>query len=250
MAELMIIGVANLIVGGLIGLTGVAGFLLPMLYAGYLGMSVSESLVLSFCAFLISGLIGSWNYYKQKNMDVKLAVRLGIGSFIGAVMGVMLNSFIPEEKVKMLLYIVVLLSGISILVRKDKKEMEQDRENLLEKNEPTVRALGIVTGAICSLSGAGGPVLVMPLRVMLGVPVRTAVGVALFDSVFIAIPSIAGYALQIKLSSLAGPLIVSAAAHGIGVCAGSSHAEKIRQNVLKKGIAVFSIIIAIWKLFF
>ena len=33
MAELMIIGVANLIVGGLIGLTGVAGFLLPMLYA-------------------------------------------------------------------------------------------------------------------------------------------------------------------------------------------------------------------------
>ncbi len=43
MVELMIIGVANLIVGGLIGLTGVAGFLLPMLYAGYLGMNVSES---------------------------------------------------------------------------------------------------------------------------------------------------------------------------------------------------------------
>ena len=103
MVELMIIGVANLIVGGLIGLTGVAGFLLPMLYAGYLGMNVSESLVLSFFAFSISGLIGSWNYYKQKNMDVKLAVRLGIGSFIGAVAGVALNSFIPEEKMKMLL---------------------------------------------------------------------------------------------------------------------------------------------------
>lgn len=53
----MIIGVANLIVGGLIGLTGVAGFLLPMLYAGYLGMNIFESLVLSFFAFLISGLI-------------------------------------------------------------------------------------------------------------------------------------------------------------------------------------------------
>lgn len=57
MVELMIIGVANLIVGGLIGLTGVAGFLLPMLYAGYLGMNIFESLVLSFFAFLISGLI-------------------------------------------------------------------------------------------------------------------------------------------------------------------------------------------------
>ena len=40
MAELMIIGVANLIVGGLIGLTGVAGFLFPMLYEGYLWMNV------------------------------------------------------------------------------------------------------------------------------------------------------------------------------------------------------------------
>ena len=56
MVELMIIGVANFIVGGLIGLTGVAGFLLPMLYAGYLGMNIFESLVLSFFAFLISGL--------------------------------------------------------------------------------------------------------------------------------------------------------------------------------------------------
>ena len=55
-------------VGGLIGMTGVAGFLLPMLYAGYLKMSVAESLALSFCAFFVSGVLGSWNYYKQKNL--------------------------------------------------------------------------------------------------------------------------------------------------------------------------------------
>ena len=51
MIEVVIIAAANLIVGGLIGMTGVAGFLLPMLYAGYLKMSVAESLALSFCAF-------------------------------------------------------------------------------------------------------------------------------------------------------------------------------------------------------
>lgn len=36
--------------------------------------------------------------------------------------------------------------------------------------------------------------------------------------------------------------------HGIGVVFGSRNAVKINQILLKKGIAVFSILIAIWKL--
>ena len=36
--------------------------------------------------------------------------------------------------------------------------------------------------------------------------------------------------------------------HGIGVVYGSRIAVKINQILLKKGIAVFSILIAIWKL--
>lgn len=253
MIELIIIGAANLIVGGFIGMTGVAGFLLPMLYAGYLEMSVPESLALSFCAFLISGILGSWNYYKQKNLDVKLAVRLGIGSLAGALAGVALNSFIPEDKVKILLYAVVLLSGISILLRKENKTVPKKADaeggNLLGNHLTAPLLLGAVTGAICSLSGAGGPVLVMPLLVMFGVSVRTAVGVALFDSIFIAIPSIAGYVMQTDVSGLLAPLFVAVITHGIGVYAGSLQAERIRQDILKKGIAVFSIGIAVWKLF-
>lgn len=216
-------------------------------------MNVPESLTLSFCAFLISGILGSLNYYKQKNLDVNLAFRLGAGSFIGASVGVALNSFIPEEKVKILLYVVVLLSGISILLRKekttDKKDERPTKGNLLEHNLTALLLLGAVTGAVCSLSGAGGPVLVMPLLVMFGVPVRTAVGVALFDSIFIAVPSIAGYAIQTDIRHILVLLIVAVAAHGIGVYSGSLQAERIRQDVLKKGIAIFSIVIAIWKLF-
>ncbi|MCI9213551.1 MAG: sulfite exporter TauE/SafE family protein, partial [Ruminococcus sp.] len=53
---------ANLVVGGLVGLCGVAGFLLPMFYTAGLGMNVSEGLALSFAAFIVSGALGSWNY--------------------------------------------------------------------------------------------------------------------------------------------------------------------------------------------
>lgn len=109
---------ANLVVGALVGLCGVAGFLLPMFYTAGLGMSVTEGLALSFAAFIISGALDSWNYKKAGNLDVKFGLKLSIGSLIGAILGVKLNLIIPEEQVKVILYLVVLLSGISILVRR------------------------------------------------------------------------------------------------------------------------------------
>ena len=55
MVEYLIIILANLLVGGMIGLTGIAGFLLPMLYSGFMGMPAAQGMALSFFAFLISG---------------------------------------------------------------------------------------------------------------------------------------------------------------------------------------------------
>lgn len=55
----MIVMAANLVVGAFVGLTGVAGFLLPIVYTGPLGMGVTEGLALSFAAFIVSGALGS-----------------------------------------------------------------------------------------------------------------------------------------------------------------------------------------------
>ena len=78
-------------------------------------------------------------------------------------------------------------------------------------------AFGLVTGTLCALSGAGGPILVMPLLVVFGVPVKTAVGVALFNSIFIAVPSCIGYSLQCDPAEMAVLLAVSMISHA-SVC--------------------------------
>ena len=86
---LAIIAAANMAVGGCIGICGIAGFLLPMLYTGGLGFDVTYALALSFLAFLVSGIIGSFNYYKAGNLEVRMSLKLGIGSLIGAIAGVL-----------------------------------------------------------------------------------------------------------------------------------------------------------------
>ncbi len=238
----------NLLVGGCIGLTGIAGFLLPMFYTGFLGMPSAEALALSFAAFMISGILGSVNYHKSGNLDLKTAGILSVGSFIGALAGVKINLLIPEDTMKIILYLVVLISGISILLRKDKAEEPGKKKQ--ERKPVFYLILGIVTGAICAASGAGGPILVMPILTLLGIPAHMAVGISLFDSIFIALPAVIGY-----LHAAAGTegmyvlLPVLLIAHGIGVFAGSKNATRINQKMLKRIVAVASIAIACVKLF-
>ena len=209
---------------------------------------MTEGLALSFAAFIVSGALGSVNYNKAGNLDIPFGIRLSLGSLAGAVLGVKLNLIIPESTVKVILYVVVLLSGISILLRKDKSQEESGRAYVISDHLAATLILGFVTGAVCSLSGAGGPVLVMPLLVVLGIGIRTAVGVALFNSVFIGIPACIGYMMQCSVKDLLPVMAAALVFHGIGVVYGSRNAVKINQILLKKGIAVFSILIAIWKL--
>lgn len=265
---LAIIAAANMAVGGCIGICGIAGFLLPMLYTSGLGFDVTYALALSFLAFLVSGIIGSFNYYKAGNLEVRMSLKLGIGSLIGAIAGVFLQSMIEKSTAKTILYLVVLFSGASILIRMwnekrkadsvSAKKVISDGKNSASSNPSHPKSiadhmgflifLGITTGAICSLSGAGGPVLVMPLLVACGVSARIAVGVALFDSVFIAIPACIGYLSRITWTEILGLLVLIVLTHGIGVWLGSRFAGKVPVQGLKIFVAVFSVCIAIYML--
>lgn len=133
---------------------------------------------------------------------------------------------------------------------KRQEHREHSRIKAVREKSVFYLILGIVTGAICAASGAGGPILVMPILTLLGIPAHMAVGISLFDSIFIALPAVIGY-----LHAAAGTegmyvlLPVLLIAHGIGVFAGSKNATRINQKMLKRIVAVASIAIACVKLF-
>lgn len=129
MLNLILMILLNLVVGGCIGLTGIAGFLLPMFYTGFLDMPSSASLALSFAAFLISGILGSVNYYKSGNLDLKTAGVLSAGSFVGALAGVKINLLIPADTMKIILYLVVLLSEFPSCFGKTSREIQRKKQS-------------------------------------------------------------------------------------------------------------------------
>ena len=233
-------------VGLCIGWCGVAGFLLPILFVNACGLSVTESLLTSFLCFAVSGAIGAFNYSRRGELPLRPALCLSAGSLAGGLVGAALGGLLAPATVKTVLYVVVLLSGIAIAVRELLPQREAAGNTV--PRPLVLLALGFATAILCALSGAGGPVLVMPLLVALGVPAKTAVGIALLDSVFIALPAIAVYGSQCAPFTLLSFLAVAVLSHAVGVFIGSVTASRIPQRLLKRGVAVFSICFALYML--
>ena len=237
--------VVNFIVGGLIGISGIGGFFLPIAYTALAGVAVRDALLLSFSAFIVSGLVGTIRYSRMGYIRGKDTLWICIGCFTGAMLGVFINYLLPVVLIKMLLYTVMLLAGLSLLRNAGDG---RDKSELL--NCPVFLALmGFLVGTLCSMSGAGGALILVPVLVALGEPARHAVGIGILGSLIISIPSSAGYFLQTRLDGivliLAGMLLM----HGLGVYVGSRFVNRINQEVLKKGIAYFSIASSLFLMF-
>lgn len=235
-----VIVTVNLIVGILIGISGIAGFLIPITLNGFLGIPLTEALALSFVSFLTSGILGALAYMKQGHLDLGISIPLCIGSLAGALVGVQLNLIIPVDAAKVLLYSVVLFSGISLILRCQQDNGEKAVSKHL-KNWGVLMFLGFVTAAICSLTGAGGPILMVPLLASLGVNLRMAVGISLLDSIAIALPAFIGYYSNSSLEDMLLLAAVSIAAHGVGVLAGAKFSGKINLKSLKYIVAGLAI---------
>ena len=254
-----IVAVANLLVGGCIGLTGFAGFLLPMIYAGFLGMGPVEGMALAFSAFIVSGLAGCPAYRKTGDLPLRESAGLLAGSFAGALVGTKVGLLLPAAVLTVVLYVVVLVSGSSCLVQMVQARLRAARpaEDAGTAHTPGQRAvsapvfvlIGLVTAVICAASGAGGPVLVIPVLLLLGVPARRAVGMSLIDSVAVSLPAAVGYLAGGTISALTWSLLpVALVAHGVGAVVGAANAHRIDAPTLKTIVAVGAVAVAVVKL--
>ncbi|WP_382396708.1 sulfite exporter TauE/SafE family protein [Lentibacillus salinarum] len=245
---LLVVICSNLIIGILLGISGISGFLLPLIYVGFLGMPVKDSLALSFLAFAVSGIIGAFSYLRSKNMDLRLALFLSIGSIPGAFLGVQINVLISDTLAKLLLYLFIFIAGLS-LFRQNKERTDVDASSLkILHNNSMLILIGLLTAAISSLTGAGGPILLVPLLASLGVNIRVVVGVSLLNSVIIALPAVFGYFAYATMDHLGVLIISSLIGITIGIITGAKFAEKVPTYHLRIFIAIITIISAVYML--
>ncbi len=229
----------NAVVGVLIGLSGIGGFFLPLYYLNVVGSPIKISLSLSFSAFLVSGIIGSISYIREKWISKFPAIVLAISCLFGSVMGVSLSDMVPEGVIKITLYTITLISGVSLL----KTRKTHVRSYILDKPLFWVIS-GVFIGGICSVSGVGGALLFVPILAFLGMQLPSAVGLGIMASVFISIPAMIGYFVQTSGVSFDATFMVAMLFHAGGVLLGACWSTKINHATLKKVVGIIAILSA------
>jgi uncharacterized membrane protein YfcA len=112
---LLLIGLAAVFLGGLVGIGG--GVLIVPALVLLLGLSqhMAQGISLAMILFPV-GILGVINYYKNGYVDFKYAGLLALGFFAGSYLGSKFSLSLSQDTVKKIFAVVMILLSIKLLI--------------------------------------------------------------------------------------------------------------------------------------
>lgn len=112
---LLLIGLAAGFLGGLVGIGG--GVLIVPALVLLLGLSqhMAQGISLAMILFPV-GILGVINYYKNGFVDLRFAGLLAIGFFAGSYLGSKFSLSLPQDTVRKIFAVVMILLSIKLLM--------------------------------------------------------------------------------------------------------------------------------------
>lgn len=166
MNELAIAAI-SLVIGAMVGATGIGGFLIIPSFVALLGLpvrqAVGSALVLGAC----SGVLGIWMFSRRGTLDWRIARPLVICAAVLAVTGGLISRYLPTPFIVGLLGCVVAAGSAASYLRAIGRFSARWQVSAATQT-PVVAAIGAFSGLVAGITGAGGPVASIPLMVASG----------------------------------------------------------------------------------
>ena len=161
-------------VGILIGSVGVGGVLLVPALKFMGGISLHLAIPACMLSYMITGSVGALIYARHGTINWAMAKKVCLGALPGAYIGAFLLPFFPADILGLLIATLILASGVNALIR---KSVGSQSTQETEKNTPLL-VIGLVAGMGSSLTGTGGPLLLIPILIWFKVPLLVAIGLS------------------------------------------------------------------------
>lgn len=215
-------------IGAIMGFIGAggAGTMLAVLSLGF-GLSIHESVGTSLAAMVFVTMSGALSHYRELNVSVKAGLIVGLTGMAGAILGADFGQDIPEDVLQPLagfaLWFLAALMWIRTRIRHPLNEIAEGEDPI---NTPQ-RWMGAVTlglsgGMASAFFGVGmAPFIQLGLLVILGLPLRKAVGTTMLALIFI---SLSGSIALASHGQVSVPHLIGAT---IGMTAGSYAGAKL-----------------------
>ncbi|WP_238136798.1 sulfite exporter TauE/SafE family protein [Variovorax sp. JS1663] len=229
---------AVLLAGGLIGASGIGGVLLVPVLTQLGGVPLPQAIAAASLGFALPALVVLGPLRRQRDMAMRCLPLLA-GALAGAAAGALLVRWLPGA---------VLMTGVTLLV------LFSGWRGLRASQTPTVPAaplgaaallgLGALVGLGSALTGTGGPVLVLPLLMLLRQPIVFAIVAAQASQLPIALASGAVHAIEgrldLRLAALCGLLMLA------GSIAGQRAAAGLDVRQLQRFVSMLLLAVGAW----
>lgn len=241
--------IGALFIGITLGLLGSGGSILTVPVLTYLvGQETKVAIAGSLMIVGVISVFAAIPYARQQLVNWRTVVLFGLPGMAGAVAGAWLAHFVSDA-VQMLVFAALLVMASYLMFKPMKLEDCEQPQRAMYK----IMLDGFIVGAVTGLVGVGGGFLIIPALVLLGgLSMRLAVGTSL---VIIAVKSFAGffgYLPVLKELNLTLDWQVIALFSIIGVIGGwlgHKISSKVNQEQLKKGFAIFLILMGAFILY-
>lgn len=234
------IAVLGLISGLMIGCIGIGGVILVPALVFLVGIQIKIAIPAAMFAYIVSGLVASFVFARNKSIRWGLATWLSVGATPTAFAGAWAVSVVNPRALEVGLGLLTFLSGFnSLLMRQKANEFEH-----CSVSNVTLSVIGALTGFLSSVSGTGGPLVLVPILIAIKLPVLTAVGLSQVIQIPVAVASTFGNILYGELDFVLGGIL--SASLTVGSWYGAKLAHILPREVLRQIVAVVLVFVGLF----
>lgn len=237
--------VLSVLIGISLGLLGGGGSILTLPILMYaLHMGEKEAIATSLLVVGATSAAAVLTHARAGRVRWKIGLIFAAAGATGAFGGGVLADYIPATWLIRAFILMMLATAFAMF--RGRKEIEAKQGPL-----PVFKVAldGLAVGVVTGLVGAGGGFLVVPALVLLGgLPMYEAVGTSLLVIAVKSFAGFAGHATHVQIDYKTAGMVVVAAI--VGSVIGGKLAPMVPQNTLRKGFAIFVLLMAIfmaWK---
>ena len=184
---------------GLLGVGG--GFIIaPITYWVIVATGVPQAIAIkiafgtSLLVILPTAISGAWKHNKEKAVQWKAALVLGLCGLVGALVGATLAAHLSGEILELGFGGLVLAVALWMALGERIASPSAKKTNAPKKNLWVLAVYGFPIGMVTGLTGLGGGVLIVPALVLVAsFPIHLAIGTSVASIIFISLGGVIGY---------------------------------------------------------
>jgi uncharacterized membrane protein YfcA len=240
----LLITLISFFAGILIGTIGIGGVILVPLLSFVLNIDLHVAMSASSFSFLLPGIVGTITYARKGSIIWEAVLWLSVGIVPAAVLGARVNTNLDTDVLVLIVAVLIAFSGINVFINR-----QNESGKVPEFRRLLLVLIGALVGFGSSLTGTGGPVLLVPILITLSYPALKTIGISQAVQLPIAVFAVIGFWLYGQIDVGLGLHLGIAQAAGVFIGAQIAHRLPVMQ--LRRLVAAALILVGalmVWQI--